>query len=231
MLVWEARALLHPPPMPAGCGAGPSPPRHPPRAWGFAVRHAAGNYPKEISSCSSLPCKPPQTSPFPAPAVAGGSLGSQGFKEGVVVATEVRRGPAPPEHSPCLPVSLAEGTAGAGGRPRVPAPGNGAGRKGFFFPTETAAVELVSVAQDGPPTAGLHPKMWGNAWHPGTGWDPQDRGEADPSSPQSRAQPWRGGRCGTVTMLGAQGQGTLGVVPGHLPPARAQEPSWARGQA
>lgn len=49
-------------------------------------------------------------------------------------------------------------------------------------------MRLISVLQDGPLTAWLHPKMWGGAWDPRTSWDPWDWGEVDPSSLQSWAQ-------------------------------------------
>lgn len=132
----------------------PEPGALPSRWWGISSRNSARVH---LSHA-----KPPQTSPFPAPAGSGGLAASQDFRRRGCHGHGGPEGPGPPEHSPHLLVSLAEGTAGTAGQPRVPAPGNRAGRKGFF-PKERVAVRLISVPQDGPSTAWLHPETWGGA--------------------------------------------------------------------
>uniref|UniRef100_A0A8C0EY42 Barttin n=1 Tax=Bubo bubo TaxID=30461 RepID=A0A8C0EY42_BUBBB len=135
-----------------------------PRLWGGLEAdpggkpQAAGNKPKEISLCSSPHANLPQSAPS---AGAGGSGGSQDFKEGAVVAMEVWRGRAP-RAQPSPSGLLGRGHCRHGREATRPRPGKRSWQKRFFA-KETAAVAPISVMQDGPSTAWLHPTKSGAA--------------------------------------------------------------------
>lgn len=77
--------------------------------------------------------------------------GSQDFQEGTVVAVEVR-GSQPPERSPHLAVSLAEG---------IPCPGKQAWQDRVFS-KERASVGLIWALLDGPSTTWLPSRVGGS---------------------------------------------------------------------
>lgn len=110
---------------------------------------------------------PPQTSPFPAPTEAGGSVGSQDFKERAVVAMEVGRGLAAPpstaltSQSPWQRALLVR----QGGHASLPRETELA-EKAFFQGEGGCGVELGTTGW--PSTDWLRPKMWGGVWDPRT---------------------------------------------------------------
>lgn len=110
---------------------------------------------------------PPQTSPFPAPTEAGGSVGSQDFKERAVVAMEAGRGLAAPpstaltSQSPWQRALLVR----QGGHASLPRETELA-EKAFFQGEGGCGVELGTTGW--PSTDWLRPKMWGGVWDPRT---------------------------------------------------------------